>query len=327
MRFGQALKFAALAALGFARGGGRRRERVVPAGEPDRRAELLVICLFLAAAAAAVFFVLVYVLDFGHQTQLLGLSLGVACGLIAAAMIVIGRRLVVTEHLEEEYPTEEPEEQLQLIQVVRESGSRITRKRLFASAGGAAAAALGAAVVAPLASLGPVLDTESLYDSPWRAGRRLVDEEGKPYLAEDIEPEAFYTAYPEKADPEALGSPLVVVRVDVSDLDLPEGRAGWAPEGIVAYSKICTHAACAIALYRKPNFPAAEPKPALVCPCHYSTFDPASGGKVLFGPAGRDLPQLPLEVDPAGALRAAGNFSSPVGPSFWGVRTRRPRST
>jgi ubiquinol-cytochrome c reductase iron-sulfur subunit len=63
-----------------------------------------------------------------------------------------------------------------------------------------------------------------------------------------------------------------------------------------------------------------EPHSALVCPCHYSTFDPARAGAVLYGPAGRPLPQLPLMVDDFGMLRAAGNFSGPVGPSWWGVR-------
>ena len=71
-------------------------------------------------------------------------------------------------------------------------------------------------------------------------------------------------------------------------------------------------------------FPEAEPKPALVCPCHYSTFDPATGGTVIFGPAGRKLPMLPLRIDGRGYLRAAGNFDGPVGPSWWGVRARRP---
>jgi hypothetical protein len=31
-----------------------------------------------------------------------------------------------------------------------------------------------------------------------------------------------------------------------------------------------------------------------------------------------------LLIDSKGGLRAGGNFSGPVGPSFWGVRTRRP---
>ena len=98
------------------------------------------------------------------------------------------------------------------------------------------------------------------------------------------------------------------------------GRDGWAPHGILAYSKICTHAGCAIALYRKPMFAPTDPKPALICPCHYSTFDVARGAEVIYGPAGRPLPQLPLSVDRDGNLRAAGNFSGPVGPSWWGVR-------
>ncbi|MGH9060320.1 MAG: Rieske (2Fe-2S) protein, partial [Acidimicrobiales bacterium] len=90
--------------------------------------------------------------------------------------------------------------------------------------------------------------------------------------------------------------------------------------GILAYSKICTHAGCAIGLYRKPLFPGVEPEPALVCPCHYSTFNPADGAQVIYGPAGRPLPQLPLTIDAQGNLRAGGNFSARVGPSWWGVR-------
>jgi len=174
----------------------------------------------------------------------------------------------------------------------------------------------------PIASMGPVLDTESLYDSPWRRGRRLVDEEGKPLLADDIDAQAFYTAYPEGAAKDELASPLVLVRLDPDALQLPADRRGWAPQGILAYSKICTHAGCAIALYRSPKFDPVEPAPALVCPCHYSTFNPATGGTVEFGPAGRKLPQLPLMIDRRGRLRAAGDFSGPVGPSWLGVRRK-----
>ncbi len=318
-----ALKLLVLVLLGWKRRI-RRPQRIVPAGEPQRRAELVVIGLLLAAAGCAVTFVLAYTLEWAHLTQLLGLSLGVAFALLAAALILIGKRLVVSEELEEDYPSEQPTEQLELVQVIHESGSRITRRRMFTVAAGAAGAAVGAALLAPLASLGPLLDTASLYETPWRRGRRLVDEHGRPFAADEIEQQTFYTAYPEGADREQLGSPLVVVRLDPSALELPAGRADWAPDGILAFSKICTHAGCAIALYRTPRYPPAEPKPALVCPCHYSTFDPATGGTVLFGPAGRDLPQLPLLVDRVGALRAAGTFSGPVGPSFWGVRTRRP---
>ena len=116
----------------------------------------------------------------------------------------------------------------------------------------------------------------------------------------------------------------MLVRLPHGDVKLPPNLTHYAADGIVAYSKICTHAGCAISLYRAPLFQPAEPTPALVCPCHYSTFDPASGGKVTFGPAGRKLPMLPLTIAPNGELRAAGNFDAPVGPSFWGVRSRKP---
>jgi ubiquinol-cytochrome c reductase iron-sulfur subunit len=301
------------------------RERIVEPGEPDSRAELAVILLLFGAAASAVMFVVIYALDWSHQTQYLGLALGVSLALLAAALIVASRGLVVAEEIEEDYPEpEDREEQERLVQIVDESGSRITRKRFLGAAAGAAGAALTAALIVPAAGLGPILDTESLYASPWRRGRRLVDEEGRPYRADDIQAQAFYTAYPEGASKEELGSPLVVVRLHPPQLRLPPGRGDWAPHGILAYSKICTHAGCAISLYRKPLFPPTEPRPALVCPCHYSTFDPADGGSVIFGPAGRNLPQLPLLIDHAGELRAAGDFSGPVGPAFWGVRTRGP---
>src|SRR5947207_11048960 len=136
----------------------------------------------------------------------------------------------------------------------------------------------------------------------------------------------LYTAFAEGSDTEALGASLVLVRLPKEQLKLPAGQAGFDADGIVAYSKICTHAGCAISLYRAPLFQPDEPTPALVCPCHYSTFDPARAGKVTFGPAGRPLPQLPLRIDRAGNLRAGGNYSGPVGPSWWGVRSGKATS-
>jgi ubiquinol-cytochrome c reductase iron-sulfur subunit len=303
------------------------RERIVPAVPPDPRAELLVLGLLLAAAGAAVGFIVVYSFNhLAHQTQYLGLALGLSFALVAAALIVVAKRLIVTEELEEDYPTSHPAVQEEIDQLVEESGDRFTRKRLLTGGAGAAAGAIGAALLVPALSLGPFLDTDSLYDTPWRRGRRLVDGAGKPLLLDAVEPETFYTAYPEGADKEELGSSLVVVRFSPAQLRLPTRRRDWAPHGVVAYSKICTHAGCAIALFRKPTFPLVEPGPALVCPCHYSTFDPTRGGNVIFGPAGRPLPQLPLFVDSRGGLRAAGNFSGPVGPSWWGVRSKTPRN-
>jgi quinol---cytochrome c reductase iron-sulfur subunit len=307
----------------------RRRERepeepVLP--PPDRGAENAVIVLLLLAGLAGAAFVFFYATSsIPHQTQWLGLTLGVALGLVAAALIVLSRTLLNEEESEEDYPQHEhPAEQEQIEELVERTGSRFTRKGLLKAAGGAAAVGVGAALVAPAASLGPAAGTNSLYDTPWKRGRRLVDVRGRPLHSADIEEGTFYTAFPEGASRDEVGSPVVLVRLDPSALRLSAARRGWAPGGILAYSKICTHAGCAVALYRKPTFAPIDPRPALVCPCHYSTFDPAQAAKVIFGPAGRPLPQLPLEIDPEGNLRAAGNFSGPVGPSWWGVRSRGP---
>jgi quinol---cytochrome c reductase iron-sulfur subunit len=289
-------------------------------GEPVApRAELLVAALLGLASLAAIGFVAEYALD--ADTQLLGLALGLALGFTAAACVVYGKRLVSDEPQVEPYgAVENPSEQLDVVVTLREVETRLTRKRLLVAAASGTGLALGAALAVPLASMGPVLDTSSLYRTPWRAGRRLVDRDGRPIVAADLEVDGFLSAYPEGANPKEIGSPLIVVRVRLDELDLPAARADWAPDGICGYSKICTHAGCAVAMYRAPLYPPTSPRPALVCPCHYSTFDARTGGTVIFGPAGRDLPQLPLEVDGNGNLVAAGNFSGPVGPSWWGVR-------
>jgi ubiquinol-cytochrome c reductase iron-sulfur subunit len=325
----RALRRWLVAAFVLLLGRGRRRRRaeerhLVEPGPPDPSAELVAIALLGAVSLCAVGFVVVYAVDrIPHQTQFLGLSLGLAFAFLAAAALLIGNRLVSRAEHEEDYPPPaSPAEQEAVTQIVEESASRFTRKRLIVLAAGGAGTALGAALVTPALSLGPAFDVDLLRRTPWRRGIRLVDEHGRPYRADEIETETFYTAYPQGANPEEIGSPLVVVRLEPVQLALPRDRHGWAPDGIVAYSKICTHAGCAIALYRKPTFPPTQPRPALVCPCHYSTFDPSTGGTVLFGPAGRPLPQLPLAVDGAGRLVAAGPFSGPIGPSWWGVRMK-----
>jgi ubiquinol-cytochrome c reductase iron-sulfur subunit len=294
-------------------------------GPPERRAEVVVVVLLGIAALWAIGFIVVYAEFSPRQlpNELLGICLAMAMAFIGAACVVLAKQLVPGEELEEEYPPDEhPDEQQQILEIVHDSGSKITRKRLLVGAGAAAGGALGLAALTPALSLGPLLDTGPLDRTPWRRGTRLIDEVGGPIRAADIEHESFYTAFAEGAHPEDIGSPLVVLRLDPSKLRLPAARAGWAPEGIVAYSKICTHAGCAVALYRKPTFPVLEPGDALVCPCHYSTFNPFTGGTVIYGPAGRPLPQLPLEIDSAGVLRAAGNFSGRVGPAWWNVSSR-----
>src|SRR5205823_2099017 len=140
--------------------------------------------------------------------------------------------LVVGEQNEECYPAEEhPEEQATIARVVEDSASRLTRRRLLALGAAAAGGSLGLALITPAVSLGPVFDTSSFYGTPWRRGRRLVDENGRPYRASDIEQDTLYTAFPVGADKEEVGSPVVLVRLPPAALHLPAANAGYAAAG------------------------------------------------------------------------------------------------
>ncbi len=290
------------------------RRRVVPA---NRRAETLVAGLVLLAALFAFAFTVIYIVSSGN-TQLLGVAMGVALCLLAAACIIAGKFVVPQEtHVEERGPLLDEEQTEEVVGIVEAGGEGISRRTLLAGAGGVAGVAIVTAAATPLASLGPTL--KAFHETPWVRGVRLVDDEGHPYLADDIQIGSFYTALPEHGDPESFGAGLLVVRLPAEFLHLPADRRSWAPEGIVAYSKICPHAGCAISLYRYPTYAPTSQEPAFTCPCHYSTFLPGEGGRLVFGPAGRALPQLPLMIDAQRNLRAAGPFPGDVGPSWWGV--------
>jgi ubiquinol-cytochrome c reductase iron-sulfur subunit len=297
----------------------RRAPKLLPHWRAPRWAELAVFWALLLAAAAAAAFIAVYAL--GADTQWLGLLLGVAFALLALGSIVTGKALVPQEQREEERRSlDHDRDDLDIAVYVQEADEGITRGRLLKSAAGIAGLTVVGALVVPLASCGPFLDVEQLRRMAWRRGRRLVDDAGRPLRADEIAVGAMVPAFAEGVDRTRLDASLLVVRLHEGDLRLPRQREGWAPHGILAFSKICTHAGCAVSMFRYPLFSPKVPKPALVCPCHYSTFDPARGGKVIFGPAGRPLPQLPVAVDERGELRAAGRMSGPVGPSWWGVQ-------
>jgi ubiquinol-cytochrome c reductase iron-sulfur subunit len=286
----------------------------------DQKAELVLATLLLAAGLFAVAFILLYAFD--DNNQLLGLSLGLALACAAAALILAGKRITPQEQLVEERPELVHERDARESEQLLRAGSEgISRRKLITGAATVTGLGLGGALLVPLASAGPNVGN-TIDDTPWHRGRGVVDVNGHPIRAADVVEKTFLTGFPQDADPHLLGSPIVIVRVPTDQLHLPGHRqvAEWAPEGIVAYSKICTHAGCAIALYRNPLFSPHEPRPAFVCPCHYSTFDPARGAAVIFGPAGRPLPQLPLAIDPVtGQLLANGGFSGSVGPAWFNV--------
>jgi ubiquinol-cytochrome c reductase iron-sulfur subunit len=290
--------------------------RVIPS---TPRSEGVVAALLVAAAVAFCGFVVAYAL--GASTQWLGAMLGGGLVLVAAALVAAGKLVVPQEVMDEPRPGPAPAgEAEQTAAALAAAGDGISRRRLLSLAGAGAAVTLGAAAVVPLFSTAEGTGGAT-GSSPWQAGVGLVDEDGVPVRADPLVTGSFLTAFPRGVDPEALGSPVIVCAVDPSEIHPAPDRAGWAVNGIQAFSKICTHAGCAVAMLRYPLDAQVEPGPALVCPCHYSTFDVLHGARVVFGPAGRPLPQLPLRLAADGTLEAAGPMSGPVGPAWWGIDT------
>ena len=117
------------------------------------------------------------------------------------------------------------------------------------------------------------------------------------------------TAFPE-GHPNSADGQIVLIRVLPGLLQPAQERSTWAPQGFIAYSKVCTHAGCPVGLYQSETH-------QLLCPCHQSAFDVLNEAKVVFGPAFRALPQLPLAIDAQGYLIAQSDFHEPIGPSYW----------
>jgi ubiquinol-cytochrome c reductase iron-sulfur subunit len=139
----------------------------------------------------------------------------------------------------------------------------------------------------------------------------VVTADGSVVTAQDLPVGGILTVFPE-GHAEAADSQTVLIRVDPALLQLPTGRGDWAPGGLLAYSKICTHAGCPVGLYEQRTH-------LLFCPCHQSVFTVLDGAIPISGPAVRPLPQLPLELDADGTIRARGDFPEPVGPGFWNI--------
>jgi ubiquinol-cytochrome c reductase iron-sulfur subunit len=152
----------------------------------------------------------------------------------------------------------------------------------------------------------------------WDKGVRLTrDPSGEPIRAADVTIGSAFHVIPDglkklkdgKLEEKAKAA-VLLMRLPVEDLNEAADRKNWSYQGIVAYSKICTHVGCPVALYEQHTH-------HLLCPCHQSQFDVANQCEVIFGPAARPLPQLPITVDAEGYLVAQSDFSEPVGPSYW----------
>jgi len=197
--------------------------------------------------------------------------------------------------------------------------SGFTRRKLIRRTMYGALAFFPIPAIVIFGDLGPVVG-DTLKNTMWKKGTRLTkDPTGIPIKASEVTVGSVFHVIPEgltdlehKLDEKAKAA-VLLVRVNPGVLKEDPAKASWSYDGIVAYSKICTHVGCPVALYEQHTH-------HLLCPCHQSTFDLADHCKVIFGPAARPLPQLPIAVDAEGYLIAQSDFLEPVGPSFWDMR-------
>jgi ubiquinol-cytochrome c reductase iron-sulfur subunit len=322
----------------------------------EKRAERQIATLFGLSTLCVVLFVVSYLTfdinggadgetvqtigGLGASNVALGTTLGLALLFIGIGLIQWARKLMGDhEIVEMRHPArssdEDREETLRVLALgADESG--IARRPLVRNSLLGAVGVLLAPAVIMLKDLGPTNRdvTESqpypgagLEHTVWAKGVRVArDVVGTPVRPGDLEIGDLINAEPavifevdDDGEPLFEGVPLqiakskaavVVVRMDPDENNPAPGRENWAVDGILCYSKICTHVGCPISLYEKKTH-------HLLCPCHQSTFDLADAAKVVFGPAARALPQLPLMVDDDGYLVAQSDFKEPVGPSFW----------
>ena len=307
----------------------------------EKRAERQVATMFGLSAIFCVLFCVAYIifkvgrtptqfLGLGASNVALGLCLGLALLLIGIGMIQWSRKLM-GDHEIIEYrhavasPQEDRDETVaQLSQSLEESG--LGRRPLIRNSLLGAMAALGLPAIIALRDLGP-LPGDKLAHTVWRKGMKVVrDVAGTPIKVSDLEVGDLVNAEPEvffednaAGEPKYEGTSLlqqkakaavILVRMQPDDIKAAKDRKNWGVEGILCYSKICTHVGCPISLNEQQTH-------HLLCPCHQSTFDLADNGKVVFGPAARALPQLPIAVDSDGYLIAQSDFTEPVGPSYW----------
>lgn len=98
---------------------------------------------------------------------------------------------------------------------------------------------------------------------------------------------------------------LLVLKLDPSEMN-EDTRARTDDSGVLVYSAICTHRGCTIKSW-------LEDVRELRCHCHLSRFAALEEGRVMNGPAKRQLPMVPIRVDEEGFVLATDGFIGKVG--------------
>lgn len=276
----------------------------------ERRVELLAAAGFAVCVVAALALALVY--RRGGHPQLEGALLAVALGGMGFGLVTWARRILPhDEEFEDRETLPTTDEERHQFHDTLERDDVIGRRPLLVRMLVAAGGALGLAALFPIRSLGPD-PGDTLERTSWEGGRRLVTAEGVAVRATDVPLDGLVTVFPD-GDVGSADGQAVLIRVRPGLMDPRPGREDWSPEGLIAYSKVCTHAGCPVGLYQADIH-------QLLCPCHQSAFDVLRAARPTFGPAARPLPQLPLRIDDDGFVVARGDFSEPVGPAWWDRR-------
>jgi ubiquinol-cytochrome c reductase iron-sulfur subunit len=263
----------------------------------------------------------------------LGLTFGLSLLFIGIGAVQWARTLMSDEEMVDlrHGATSKPEDQkwmlTELDKVVDES--KLTRRKVIGRSLLAALAFVFVPMLVGLADLGPwptkKKRAETIEKTIWAEGVRLVNDiTFEPIKPEDVEIGQLINGQPENLQDlhgtafqqaKAKAS-IIVVRMDPNSIKIPDSRRDWQVGGILCYSKICTHVGCPISLWEQQTH-------HLLCPCHQSTFDLGNSGVVVFGPAARALPQLPITIDGEGYLVARSDFTVPTGPSYFERDSRR----
>jgi ubiquinol-cytochrome c reductase iron-sulfur subunit len=300
-----------------------RTEDVDPRRE--RRAERTVGLLFILSAAGTIGFLATYVFgklhtgDYGaRMNALLAITLTISMFGIGAGLIVWAKKLMPHETaVQQREPFASPQAERLKTEEAFFTGTESTgigRRSIIRRSMALALGVLPLAALFPLRDLGPA-PHKTLRRTAWKSGVRLVDAETKrPIKLGDLPIGSLFTVMPEGFDEisveERATSPTLLIRLRPDEVRQPGARQNWTVDGHVAYSAICTHAGCPVKLYERQTH-------HLFCPCHQSTFDVLDSCRVLFGPAARSLPQLAISTDSDGYFIADGDYTEPVGPSFW----------
>jgi ubiquinol-cytochrome c reductase iron-sulfur subunit len=295
----------------------------------NKRAERQVVVLFGLSVLGTLAFLVAYaivppdgtVAGIRMSNLLLGLAMFVALAGIGLAAVHWAKSLMNDHEVaEERHPIRSDDATREVAVAKLNDGikdSAIGRRGVLKGAMVSSLALFPLAIAVPLVgNIGGDWDVSRSKHTLWKRGTRLaLDPTGRPIKAADVTIGSVFHVMPEGIEEaehplnEKAKAVVLMIRMDPRDIRSEQGD-GWSYDGIVAFSKICTHVGCPVALYEQQTH-------HILCPCHQSTFDAADGAKVVFGPAKRPLPQLPITVDDEGYLVAQDGFNEPIGPSFW----------